>query len=195
MTTLSIGTDRPKQTVQTQIRLVLKSSLIRVYTVCTFWTHYWIIKQICSSFILTLHCLPNSRRAMLDADSSCYLSPSPMGNGQIVFAVDPVGVSIVWFSIGMTLSFLHNILWTSGWILIKFSWIYNWDITKNWLDFGDLGLSFKVTAEEKLQIQWWWGRISVFSENTVTSYQYFLLHILVSQFKQKKLRLKHSLFL
>ena len=39
---LSIRTDRTKQTVETKIRLVLKSSLIRVYTVCdsvcTFWT-------------------------------------------------------------------------------------------------------------------------------------------------------------
>ena len=41
---LSIGTDRPKQTVQTQIKLVLKSTL-------------------------TLQYHPNSRRAMLSADS------------------------------------------------------------------------------------------------------------------------------
>ena len=27
----------------------------------------------------------------------------------------------------MTLMCLHNILWTNGWILTKFSWIYNWD--------------------------------------------------------------------
>ena len=26
--------------------------------------------------------------------------------------------------------------------------IYNWGITKNWLDFGDLDLIFKVTAVE-----------------------------------------------
>ena len=54
--------------------------------------------------------------------------------------------------IGMTLSHLHNILWTSGWILTKFSWIYNWDITKSWLDFGGLGIIFKVIAAEKLKI-------------------------------------------
>ena len=39
---LNIGTDRPKQTMQTQMRLVIKSSLIRVSTfcdsVCIFWT-------------------------------------------------------------------------------------------------------------------------------------------------------------
>ena len=44
---LSIGTDRPKQTVQTQIILVLKSTLTRQY-------------------------YPNSRRAKLSADSSCW---------------------------------------------------------------------------------------------------------------------------
>ena len=36
--------------------------------------------------------------------------------------------------------------------LPNFSWIYNWDITKNWLDFGYLDLIFKVTAIEKLKI-------------------------------------------
>ena len=45
---------------------------------------------------------------------------------------------------------LHNILWTIGWILTKFSW-YNCDITKNWLDLGDLDLICKVTAVEKLK--------------------------------------------
>ena len=45
--------------------------------------------------------------------------------------------------------------------------MYNWDITKNCLDFGDLDLIFKVTAGEKLKIQDW--STSVFFENTVTS--------------------------
>ena len=36
--------------------------------------------------------------------------------------------------------------------LTKFSFIYYWDITKNWLDFGDLDLIFKVTEVEKLKI-------------------------------------------
>ena len=57
--------------------------------------------------------------------------------GHTDFGADPVGVGI-----GITLSCLHNILWTSGWILTKFSWIYNWYITKNWLDFDDLDLIF-----------------------------------------------------
>ena len=56
----------------------------------------------------------------------------------------------VW--VGVTLSCLHNILWISDWILTKFSWIYNLDITKNWLDFADLDLIVKVTAVEKMKI-------------------------------------------
>ena len=50
----------------------------------------------------------------------------------------------------------------------KFSWIYNWDITKNWIDFGELDLIFKVTAVEKLKIHGW--GTSVFSENTISSF-------------------------
>ena len=46
------------------------------------------------------------------------------------------------------------------------SWIYNWDITKNRLDFGDLYLIFKVVAGEKLKINSW--GTSVFSESTIT---------------------------
>ena len=59
-----------------------------------------------------------------------------------------------WLCIGMRLSCLHNILWISGWILTKFSWIYSWDQTKNWLDLCDLDIIFKVTAIEKLKILW-----------------------------------------
>ena len=51
---LSFQTDRCRQTVQTQIRLLL--SLIRVYTVCNsvciFWTHYSMVKPPCSNFRL-----------------------------------------------------------------------------------------------------------------------------------------------
>ena len=46
--TVSIGTDRPKKTVQTQIRLVLKNTLTLLYH-------------------------PSSRQAMLSADSSCSI--------------------------------------------------------------------------------------------------------------------------
>ena len=52
---LSFWTERSGQTVQTQIRLLLKgSSLIRVYTVCNslciFWLHYSKEKPSCSTF-------------------------------------------------------------------------------------------------------------------------------------------------
>ena len=71
----------------------------------------------------------------------------------------------------------HFLVWTSSLILIKFSWLYNWDIRKNWLVFSNLDLIFKVTAVEKLKIhsggggvcgEGGDGRASVFSKNTVT---------------------------
>ena len=58
-----------------------------------------------------------------------FMPPHLQGRGHIAFGADHVGVCFC-----MTLSCLHNILWTSGLILTKFSRIYNWDITKNWLD-------------------------------------------------------------
>ena len=49
---LSFRTDRSWQTLQTQIRL--RSSLIRVYTVCNslsiFWMHHCMVKPLCSNF-------------------------------------------------------------------------------------------------------------------------------------------------
>ena len=82
-----------------------------------------------------------------------YYVPKPMARGTYWdFGADPVGVGI---GSNVTLSCLCNILWTSGWILTKFSWLYNWDIAKNWLDFGGLDLIFKVTAVEKLKIHSW----------------------------------------
>ena len=56
---------------------------------------------------------------------------------------------IQWATEAGLFSCLHNILWTSGWILTKFAWIYNWDITKNWLDFGDLNLIFQGDSNKK----------------------------------------------
>ena len=61
--------------------------------------------------------------------------------------MDPVGVGIG-VGVSMTLSCLHNILFTSGWILTKFSRIY----LKELIKFGDLHLILKVTAVEKLKI-------------------------------------------
>ena len=51
-------------------------------------------------------------------------------------------------------------MWTSGWIPTKFSWIYNWDITKNWLDFGDIHLFFKV-IENSQGVGGWLGWVGV----------------------------------
>ena len=83
-------------------------------------------------------------------EGDIFMSPDLRGGWHIDFGADPIGISI-----GVTLSCLHNILWACGWILTKFSWTYNWNITKNWLDFGDLDLIFKVTAVEKLKIHCW----------------------------------------
>ena len=51
---LNIGTCMSEQTVQILIRLLLRSSLIRIYTVChsfyIFWRHYFNVKLNC--FIL-----------------------------------------------------------------------------------------------------------------------------------------------
>ena len=51
---LNIGTCMSEQTVKILIRLLLRSSLIRIYTVChsfyIFWRHYFIVKLHC--FIL-----------------------------------------------------------------------------------------------------------------------------------------------
>ena len=89
----------------------------------------------------------------------CEYVPPP-----IDFGADPVGISI-----GSPDTFLsaQYLVWTSGWILNKFSWIYNWDITNNWSDFGDPDLIFKATAVVKRKVRSW--GTSVFSENTITS--------------------------
>ena len=41
---------------------------------------------------------------------------------------------------------LHVILWTIGWNVTKFASLYKLDRINSILDFGDLGLIFKVTA-------------------------------------------------
>ena len=75
------------------------------------------------------------------------MCPHLRGGGHTDFGVDPIVVGV-----GMALSCLHLTLWTIGWILTKFSSIYIREITKNWLDFGDLDLMFKVPAVGKLKI-------------------------------------------
>ena len=109
-----------------------------------------------------------------------YSCPPPMGMGTLisVWITLESALELAFVGVGVTFSCLHYILWTSGWVLTKFSWIYNMDIPKNRLDFGDLDLIFKVTAEEKLKIR---GRETyVFSKNTVTSSICHLLKILPS---------------
>ena len=53
--------------------------------------------------------------------------PNLRWDKHIDLGADPIGI-------GITLSCLHNIFWTSDWILNKFSWIYSLDIAKSWLD-------------------------------------------------------------
>ena len=124
------------------------------------------------------------------------MSPNLWGGGSIDFGEDAVGVGIG-IGVSVTLSCLHNILWTNGWSLIKFSKTYNWYITKNWLDFGDLDLIFKVTAAEKLKKSGrggggvGGGAAFVFSENTVTILFYFFLFYLFF-FSQRKIRFDMS---
>ena len=86
------------------------------------------------------------------------MSPPTYGEGDILILVwiplSSASTSVL-VSTGVTLSCLLNSLWTSGWILNKFLWIsvnFNWVITKNWVDFVDLELIFKVMAVEKLKI-------------------------------------------
>ena len=73
------------------------------------------------------------------------MSPNLREEGYINFGAD-----LVYFGVavgdGVILSFLHNILRSSGWILTKFSSIYNWDIKMKRLDFCNQDLVFKVTA-------------------------------------------------
>ena len=84
----------------------------------------------------------------------CFLLRHLRWGAHIDFGVDPIGV-------GVTLSCQQDILWTSGCILTKFSWTYNWNMTKNWLDFCDIDLIFKVTAVKETENSGW-GYISVF---------------------------------
>ena len=65
--------------------------------------------------------------------------------GYIDFGADPVGIGVGgWRRCHTFLSAQYLV--NSGWILTKCSWKYNWDVTKNYLDFGDLDLILKVTA-------------------------------------------------
>ena len=92
------------------------------------------------------------------------MSPSPhparpyviaLGDGSIlIFDVDPVVVGVnVGVGVGVDVTqYLVN-QWLDTY---QVSWIYNWDITKYWLYFGDIDLIFKATAiSRKTEISWW----------------------------------------
>ena len=50
--------------------------------------------------------------------------PHWRGGVHIVFGADPIGVGIsVGVGVSVTLSCLHDISWTGGWILIKSAWM------------------------------------------------------------------------
>ena len=138
------------QTVGTLIRHCILWHLILVCTVCQLEYNGLTLCMLGNKF---------SRQHF-----EICLSLNLRGGEHIDFGANPVGVGIG-ICIGVTLSCLYNIFWTSGWILTQFSWLYNWNITKNWSDLGD-DLIFKVTAVEKLKIHSW--GTSGFSDNTVT---------------------------
>ena len=83
---------------------------------------------------------------------SLLFVPPPQVRGTLFLVQIPLmsasALALVLASASMSHFVLHNIFWTSSWILTRFAWIYNWNITKNWLDFGDLGLIFKATTVE-----------------------------------------------
>ena len=84
-----------------------------------------------------------------------FMSSHLKEGGHIDFgAFQLASASALRFSVGITLSCMHNILWTSRWILTKFLWIYNWD-NKELFRFGDLDPIFKVTALEKTENLRW----------------------------------------
>ena len=86
----------------------------------------------------------------------CPNPPLPKGEEAYCFGANPVGV-------GVTLSCLHNIFWISGWSLIKSSWIYKLDVTKNLWDFCDPDLILSHSSR-KTGIS---VGTAVFSANTV----------------------------
>ena len=71
-----------------------------------------------------------------------YVPPNRRGGGHIVFGVDPVGVGVR----VRVASFPDVIFWTDGRILTKLAQVHCCEGGTSWLDFGDLGPIFKVTA-------------------------------------------------
>ena len=88
---LSFWTDRPGQTVQTQIRLLLRSSLIRVdpvcNSICIFWMHYSKVKPSCSTFrVITANFQVSEILGfftVLSAEINCYSLITRMKENQL----------------------------------------------------------------------------------------------------------------
>ena len=89
-----------------------------------FCGFFWFHRDRTGSIAIELLC---SRRTMRHN----YV-PHRWRGGYIVFGADPVGVGVsvgvsvsasVGVGVGVTLSFLHDISWTGGWILTKFAWM------------------------------------------------------------------------
>ena len=90
--------------------------------------------------------------------------------GHIVFDADPIVVGVlvlasVWdvlvgngvgvgVGIGVKLSCLHNILWTGGWSLSKFSQIYDQGITKNFPPNKQRRNNVFLTSLQRRDVQW-----------------------------------------
>ena len=136
--------------------------------------------KCCLSAAIVINLLRvKSRSAYITPDKRDYphsiMSPHLRGGGILILVWIPLILVFASAYASMLVSD-HTFLsaWTRSWILNKFSLIYNWDKTKNWLNFGDLDLIFKFSAVEKLKISRWIGT-SVFSENTVTRYSYFFI--------------------
>ena len=111
-------------------------------TGCTVYkriSHIWLISPfICPFFFLfSFSFSPNK-----------LCPPNRRGGGHIVFGADPVGVGVgVSVGVGVRVaSFPDVIFWTDGRILTKLAQIHCCEGGTSWLDFGDLGPIFKVTA-------------------------------------------------
>ena len=86
--------------------------------------------------------------------------------GHIVFDADPIVVGMlalasVWdvlvgngVGVGVKLSCLHNILWTGGWSLSKFSQIYDQGITKNFPPNKQRRNNVVSTSLQRRDVQW-----------------------------------------
>ena len=94
-----------------------------------YMKHIYLISSLIWGYGIIQYCTFNMRIFFF----FIFMSPTSQlrGGGHTDFSVDPFGVAL---GVGVTCSCLHSNLWTIGWILTKFSWVYNLDITKNWFD-------------------------------------------------------------